>query len=294
MLANLGFNLTSPVRLAVLVLASGLTATATAAIPTPATGTDRNAITDVDDDVRDFLSANRGSNGGGDQSMQGGDALSGTDEDDLLIGAIGIDVLFGNGGDDVLIGGTEDFNPLNRDRGFGGSGDDVFIWAPGDGNDFFDGGDGTDVLMLGVIGEQRDADGSETGAPFFNVNPPSGAGSQDFDGIFTEPSSGLPIVNVAGGPGFCDVIDGSANAADEAELSDLGLEHLVRFTLRGPAADPANPDTGLRIAMHIVNTEFLVCGGETAGEIEVLDLTTTPPSPIDISQLPPQAFSIIQ
>ncbi|MEO0997335.1 MAG: hypothetical protein AAFX58_07430, partial [Pseudomonadota bacterium] len=223
MLANLGFNLTSPARLTALVLASTLTMTAVAAIPSPATGTDRNAIAGVDDSVRDFLSANRGSNGGGDQSLQGGDVLSGTDEDDLLIGAIGIDVLFGNGGDDILIGGTEDFNPLNRDRGFGGAGDDLFIWAPGDGNDFFDGGDGADVLMLGVIGEQRDADGSEIGAPFFNVSPPNVAGSQDFDGVFTDASSGLPIVNVAGGPGFCEVIDGSADAAEQTELSDLGL-----------------------------------------------------------------------
>ena len=83
-----------------------------------------------------FFSGNRGN--GGDQSLQFGDAVVGGDDDDVLIGALGIDVLIGNGGDDVLIGGTEDFNPLNRDRGFGGVGDDVFVWAPGDGNDFFD------------------------------------------------------------------------------------------------------------------------------------------------------------
>ncbi len=268
--------------------------TAVAGVVNTITGTDQNALFGVDDDVRHFLSANRGSNGGGDQSLQAGDALSGTEEADLLIGALGIDVLSGNGGNDILVGGTEDFNAFNRDRAFGGVGDDVFLWAPGDGNDFFDGGEGSDVLMLGLIGEQRDADGSEVGAPFFNVNPPAGAGSQDFDGIHIDPSSGLPIMDVAGGPGFCDVVDGGSNAAERSELSALGLDHLVRFTLRGPAADSSNPDTGLRIAVHLTNTEYLVCGGAVAGEIVALDLTTSPPSPIDVSELPVQAFNLIK
>lgn len=277
-----------------ITLLLGLAANASAQIAAPVTGTDQNALFSVDDTVRDFLAANRGSNGGGDQSLQGGDALTGTEDADLLIGALGIDVLFGNGGDDVLIGGTEDFNPLNRDRGFGGTGDDVFVWAPGDGNDFFDGGDDIDVLMLGVIGEQRDANGDTTAAPYFNVNPPSGPGSQDFDGIFTNESSGLPIVNVANGPGFCEVVDGSTDAAEQAELDALGLDHIVRFILRGPAADLGNPDTGLRIAMHILDTEFLVCGSQTLGEIVVLDLTTSPPTAVDVSQLPRQSFDLIQ
>lgn len=274
-----------------LAIAAG---TARAEIPVPTVGSDQNALFGVDAAISDFLSANRGSNGGGDQSLQAGDALIGTDESDLLIGALGIDVLIGNGDDDVLIGGTEDFNPFNRDRGFGGDGDDVFVWAPGDGNDFFDGGEGADVLMLGVIGELRDSDGSEVGAPFFNVSPPSAPGSQDFDGIFIDPSNGLPVVNVAGGPGFCSVVDGSTDSAEQDALDALGLDHLVRFTLRGPAADAGNPDTGLRIAMHIRNTEFLVCGSETPGELVVLDLTTSPPTPVDVSVLPSQAFSLIQ
>lgn len=281
-------------KLAGLLISSSLSIAAGAEIPVAMVGTDQNALFGVEDNVRDFLSANRGSNGGGDQSLQAGDALLGTDESDLLIGGIGIDVLIGNGDNDVLIGGTEDFNPLNRDRGFGGAGDDVFVWAPGDGNDFFDGGEGADVLMLGLIGELRDSDGSEDGAPFFNVSPPTAAGSQDFDGIFIDPSNGLPIVNVAGGPGFCDVVDGSTDSAEQTELDNLGLDHLVRFTLRGPAAATDNPDTGLRIAMHIVNTEFLVCGGQTAGELVVLDLTTSPPTTVDVSVLPAQAFSLIQ
>ena len=290
---NLRFNRTHFSRLISFALV-GVSLTAMTATATTLTGTDQNALFGVDDDLRNFLSANRGSNGGGDQSLQAGDALSGTEQADILVGALGIDVLFGNGGDDILIGGTEDFNPFNRDRGFGGAGDDVFVWAPGDGNDFFDGGAGGDVLILGLIGEQRDDVGNEAGAPFFSVNPPAGEGSQDFDGIYINPSSGLPVVDVAGGPGFCDVVDGLDNPTEQDELTELGLSHLVRFTLRGPAADTENPDTGLRIAVHLTNTEFLVCGASTAGEIEVLDLTTSPPTAIDISELPAQAFALIQ
>lgn len=280
--------------LAGLLITTGISLTATAEITTTIIGTDQNALIGVDDTVRDFLSANRGSNGGGDQSQQTGDAISGTEESDLLIGALGIDVLLGNAGNDILIGGTEDFNAFNRDRAFGGIGEDVFMWAPGDGNDFFDGGEGSDVVMLGLIGEQSDADGSDVGAPFFNVNPPSGAGSQDFDGIYIDSSSGLPIMDVAGGPGFCEVVDGSGGDAEQTELSALGLDHLVRFSIRGPAADAANPDTGLRIAIHLLNTEYLVCGGSNAGEIVALDLRTSPPTPIDVSELPVQAFNLIQ
>ena len=273
---------------------AGLSLSASAEIAYTLTGNDQNSTFGEDATINAFLSANRGSNGGGDQSLQAGDALSGTTQGDLLIGALGIDVLLGYDGDDVLIGGTEDFNPLNRDRAFGGGGDDVFIWAPGDGNDFFDGGTGVDVLMLGLIGEQRNAENSEVGAPFFAVSPPSSSGSQDFDGIYIDPSSGLPIVDIAGGPGFCDVVDGYNNEDEQTELNELGLDHLVRFTLRGPAADEANPDTGLRIAVHLTNTEYLVCGGKTAGDIVALDLTTSPPTSVDISAVPAQAFNLIK
>jgi len=143
-----------------------------------------------------------------------------------------------------------------------------------------------------LIGEQRVSDGNTEGAPFFNVNPPSGDGSQDFDGIYSDPSSGLPVLEVAGGPGFCDVVDTSSSEADE--LGALELDHLARFVLRGPAADTTNPDTGLRIALHLRSTEYLVCGSAIAGEIVVLDLRTSPPTPIDVAELPAQAYNLIQ
>ena len=107
----------------------GFAVAAQAQAPVAQVGADRSSIDDAEQAIQDFLSANRGSNGGGDQSLQLGDSLTGTADADLLVGALGVDVLFGREGDDILIGGTEDFNPLNRDRAFGDSGDDVFIWA---------------------------------------------------------------------------------------------------------------------------------------------------------------------
>lgn len=287
---------TSPAKLSSLagiLVAASLSLTATAQVSNTIVGTDRNALFGVDDNVENLLSGNRGSNGGGDQSQQGSDALNGTPESDLMVGALGIDVMFGFDGHDVMIGGTEDFNPFNRDRAFGGNGDDVFLWAPGDGNDFFDGGDDVDVVMLGLIAELRGADGLESDVPVFGVNPPSSTGSQDFDGIFVNPLTGLPLMNIASGPGFCEVVDGSASAEEKAELEALGLDHLIRFVLRGPAADTSDPDTGLRIALHVKHTEYMVCGGTNPGEIVVLDLTSSPPTPVDVSELPAQAFNII-
>lgn len=279
--------------LAAFCLSAGFGQTASAEIVNTLIGNDQNALFNTTSRIRDLLSGNRGSNGGGDQSQQASDALYGTSQSDLMIGGLGIDAMFGDGGDDILIGGTEDFNPFNRDRTFGGEGTDVFLWAPGDGNDFFDGGEGIDVVAFGLIGEQRDDHGDTQGAPFFSVNPPGGDGSQDFDGIFIDPSSGLPVMQVADGPGFCEVVDGSTSAAEQTELTALDLDHLARFILKGPAADTANPDTGLRIALHLKNTEYLVCGGEDLAEIVALDLRTSPPTRIDVSELPPQAFDLI-
>jgi len=280
-------------KVTALLVASSMTLNAHADITNTIVGTDLNALFGGNENVSGILSGNRGTNGGGDQSQQGGDMLSGTSAADLMIGALGVDVMFGDNGNDIMIGGTEDFNPFNRDRAFGGNGDDVFLWAPGDGNDFFDGGDGLDVVMLGRIAEQRGNDGNETGEAFLNVSPPTTNGSQDFDGIFIDPSSGLPGIAIDGGPGFCEVVDGSSSTEEADELAALDLDHLIRFVLRGPANDTSNPDTGLRIALHIKNTEYMVCGGAEATDTVVLDLTTNPPTPLDVSELPPLAFNII-
>lgn len=250
-----------------------------------------------------LLSLNaQGPGGSPNQSLRSGDVLLGDDSNDILIGGLGVDVLAGNAGDDILIGGTEDFNSNvdgdnlgadNRDRAFGGSGNDVFIWAPGDGSDFFDGGSDTDVVIFGVLGEQRDSDGSTAGAPFFNVNPPNSDGSFDFDGVFIDPDNNLPNTRVSASPGFCTVLDPSTNPN---ELAALSLDHVVRFSLRGIAdafdAGDRSDDDGLRVAVSLRNTEYLVCtrrdfvDGDGAFNIEVLDLRTSPPTPATLDDLP--------
>ncbi len=230
------------------------------------------------------------SGGGRDQSQQFGDVLTGTDSNDFLVGRLGIDVFFAGDGDDVLIGGTEDFNPLNRDRAFGENGNDVFLWAPGDGSDFFDGGHGDqDVLMLGPIGEK--VTGSTE--PVFAVQT-----DQNSDPIFRAPVTGLPVMNVSGSPGFCSVIDASTSIAAGTALAQLDLHQLVRFTIRGIAdsfaAGSQTDDNGLRVTIHTKNVEYLVCTSRSGGQVEVLDLTTTPPQAAQISDLPASVQSIIR
>ena len=255
-------------------------------LPNVIVGNDLNSAESADPIIQQLFSANRGSNGGGDQSLQFFDNLKGTYINDVLIGGLGADNLFGSWGNDIMIGGTEDFNSFPRtDRAYGQFGHDLFMWAPGDGNDFFDGGKGIDVLALGPIGEIRDNDGSEPGFPVFNVSPPGTPGSGDFDGIFLNEYN-QPVMNVTGSPGFCSVVE----SQDYPQAFDaLDLDHVVRFTLRGFANSfgvEQEADDGLRIAISVKNVEYLVCASRAGGEIEVLDLTTSPPSPAALEDLP--------
>lgn len=264
-------------------------------------GSDLNSSKGENSAINALYSGNRGSKGGGDQSLQSGDVVYGTNSDDVLIGGLGIDVLFAKEGNDILIGGTEDFNPLNRDRAFGGAGDDIFIWAPGDGNDFFDGGEGTDVLMMALIGE-KSSDSNIT-TPVFSVNPPNKEGSQDFDGILLNDNN-LPFVRVKG-PGFCEVLGQNSSKGNSPTLADLNLDHLVRFSLKGvannfdntllsnPDADVSQLDTGLRIAVHLKNTEFVVCDSRQGDAIEVFDLRSTPIEKVGLDQLPAKVQTLI-
>ncbi len=261
-------------------------------------GKDINSNVGPDETINALYSANRGSEGGGDHSLQFGDMLYGTANDDVIIGGLGIDILWGKAGDDILIGGTEDFNPLNRDRAFGGEGEDVFIWAPGDGNDAFNGGSGIDVLMMGLIGENKNAQNKTEDAPFFLVSAPGNDGTGDFDGIYLD-DDGLPLVDVANGPGFCEIVE--KNAAYSEALQALDVDHLVRFILRGKRSsfidsqDTELPltDDGLRVAIHLKNVEFLVCGGAEAGSVEVFDLSVVPYAAVDASQLPLKVQALI-
>lgn len=214
------------------------------------------------------------SGGGRDQTMQFGDVLFGTSRDDLLIGGLGTDILASGRGDDMIIGGIEHFNPLNRDRAFGGSGNDIFIWKPGDGSDLWNGGRGHDVVIFGLIGEVAD------GNVEFGVSM-----DQQTAEVAIDPATSLPQVDVSNSPGFCDVIDSSFSAEAGNELAALDLDHLVRFTIRGIAdafeRGDQNVDNGLRVTLHLKDVETLVCtsrnAGQDGGQIEVIDLTSTPP-----------------
>lgn len=258
-----------------------------------------------------LLSLNPGGPGGSpNQSLRAGDILQGDTSDDVVIGGLGVDLLIGHGGDDILIGGTEDFNSSvdgdnlladNRDRAIGGDGDDTFIWAPGDGSDFFDGGAGTDVIIFGILGESKDSNQNTDGAPFFAVNPPGSDGSQDFDGIFLNAADNSPIVRVSSGPGFCSVIDQATNAT---ELDLLGLDKLVRFSLRNLAngfdSGAQTDDDGLRVAVSLKNTEYLVCTKREVVEnggsenIEVIDLRGDVATLATIDELPVYVRSLLQ
>jgi hypothetical protein len=206
------------------------------------------------------------SGGGIDQSLQNGDVLVGTRREDVQIGLLGIDVILGDRGADVQIGGP-DPDPVgnNRDRAFGGPGQDAFLWQPGDGSDFFDGGGQADAVVFGNI-----QIGDQPGVPFL------------------DPETGLPVIDVTNLGGFCEVIDG-ADPEDAAALEELGLDHLVRFFARAAAdafeEDPTTGDNGLRVTLHLVDVEFVVCAVREGGAIEVFDLSVSPPAVIAIEDI---------
>ena len=220
-----------------------------------------------------------------DQTLQFGDVLQGTEKGDLIIGKLGTDFLFGKEGNDVLVGGTEDFNPFNRDRAYGGRGHDIFLWAPGDGSDFFDGGKGQDAVIFGKIGEIPEQSANIE----FNVSLPGNPGSGDSDPIFLNPLTNLPLMDVSRSPGFCEIIDESNAVGGKEDLDALGIDHLVKFLIRGVADAFENKtqttDNGLRVTLHLKDVETLVCTNRAGGLIQVFDLTQSPPQEIDLAQI---------
>lgn len=221
------------------------------------------------------------SGGGRDQTLQFGDVVFGNNGDDVLIGNLGIDVLSGWAGNDTIIGGTEHFNPLNRDRAFGGEDSDAFLWSPGDGSDFFDGGPGVDAVVFGLMGE-LDSNGNLV----FQVSTDEQAGN-----VYINNSTGLPLMDITNSPGFCEVIDDSTSSWSAQELDDLGLDHLVRFFIRSAAdsfeAGQQNTDNGLRVTLHLKNVEVLVCTSRDGGTIEAFNLTVSPPQQIPLNAVFP-------
>ena len=83
--------------------------------------------------------------GAGADTLTGGsgaDTLGGDGGNDFLCGAAGADLLLGGDGDDALTGAAGD------DSAFGQDGNDVLAWAPADGSDRDEGGDGTDTVSV--------------------------------------------------------------------------------------------------------------------------------------------------
>lgn len=71
----------------------------------------------------------------------------------------------------------------------------------------------------------------------------------------------------------------------------------MRFSLRGVAntfdQGLRTDDDGLRVAISTRNVEYLVCTDRETG-ISALDLTTTPATVVDLSQIPDYVASMIQ
>ena len=210
-----------------------------------------------------------------DQSMQFGEIMSGrAGDDEFLYGGLGTDLIFGNRGSDVLMGGPEHFNPLNRDRAFGGQRHDIFVWQPGDGSDRFEGGNGSDALIFGLIAEDDDGDrllfdpdDDGEGNPNFRVRRDEESGV-----VLMRLADFLPLVDISAGPGFCEVIDASSIVPGvpdtAAALDDVDIEHLVRFRLRNGQ---------LAVTIQTKDVEVVLCGGEEAGTVDLIDLRQSPP-----------------
>ena len=226
------------------------------------------------------------SGGGRDQTLKFGDQLVGDNKNDIIIGALGTDTMLGQNGHDILIGGPEHFNPENRDRAFGGKGNDIFIWKPGDGSDFFDGGKGNDTVIFGLLGE------NVGGQPFFGVS-----NDQQSAPVFLDEFN-MPIVDVTNSPGFCEVIDELTSPGAAVQLEALDLDHLVQFFLKGVNKDfedgVQSNDNGLRVTLHLKSVERLVCTDKDNAEIVAFDLTTTPPTQIQVADLPRRVLDVIQ
>lgn len=220
--------------------------------------------------------------GGIDQSLQFGDVLFGTNRSDIMNGRLGADFLFGRRGHDVILGGLEHFNSFNRDQAFGNQGSDIFIWKPGDGSDFWNGGRGADALVFGVVGELVD------GKVDFSVIRDQKAGK-----LFVNPETGLPEVDVTNSPGFCEIVSKSDSHEARKQLKELRLDNLVRFVLRGVRdafeAGEQDVDNGVRVTIHTKSVEYVVCtsreAGEGGGQIEVIDLTGDYPRLINLHEI---------
>ncbi len=253
-------------------------------LPTITLGQDNNNTSNAVVQPTDPIQAG----GGIDQSLQYGDILNGLFPDDLMAGRLGCDLVQGGGGNDILLGGPEHGHPMNRDRVFGGNGGDIFIWSPGDGPDYFNGGPGRDFVMVGLLGEYN-----EDGQLVFEEWSNQHAGEMAVD-----TSTNLPMLDVFNSPVFCEVIEQSASPLYGAELEALGLTHLVQIYDRAMSESfwggVQGDDNGLRATLHVTGAEFLICASRQGGGMEILDLTLSPPGFWNPRRLPDRVDLILE
>jgi len=172
----------------------------------------------------------------------GTDYIKGLAGNDVQIGLLGNDFLWGEDGRDILVGGTEQFETPNFDRMFGGAGSDTNVWAPGDGDDDFQGGAGRDAQVFGVIKINKS-----------NVPTLSGpGGGYPF---------GVPTADVSGSPGFCTL---------ERAPKKGNFDFLAKFFVR---------ETGeLAVTIRLADVEQVFCTSKAGGQITYADLTGANPT----------------
>jgi Ca2+-binding RTX toxin-like protein len=121
------------------------------AVITGSFGEDRITGSNESDIIIGLLGADTLRGGNGDDKIQGNedlDRLYGENGSDLLQGGAATDQLYGGEGDDILAGGMGDdylIGENGNDKLYGGVEDDILQGGPG--ADYFDCGDGIDVVI---------------------------------------------------------------------------------------------------------------------------------------------------
>lgn len=191
----------------------------------------------------------------------------------IVQGKLGRDMLLGTNNKEIIIGGTEHFVGPNKDIAFGGKRRSFFLWTPGDGSDYFNGGEGVDTIVFGLIREDNDFDGVPDDFAVFNDGQ---AGNVVFDAV-----TGLPEMNVGASPGFCEVNNDPGVAAVNADA-------LILFGIRAQRDNgDEDGDDGKRVTISTKNVEFAVCTESVdGGDVDIFDLRVNPPQLIEFNQLP--------
>ncbi|MEQ1859298.1 MAG: FG-GAP-like repeat-containing protein [Chthoniobacteraceae bacterium] len=199
--------------------------------------------------------------------------VRGGDGNDTIIGSPQADTLYGGAGNDVLVGGAgvdsqygEDGNDIfgnptltpdgvaddaGNDFNFGGPGFDNFVWEPGDGADFNNGGeDGADIFRFF----------GNAGANVFTLR--SGGTPTHFNAL-------IGAVNIDN-HGIEDVIVDGQGGADTFTVDDLFATEVVSLNLNLSASDGGALDF-VTINARPAN-DSLVVSTPAAGAVRVAGL----------------------